>query len=271
MNKRKYKEFLKRYDKFKKNNLPTIFWDEERQTLEYVYYDPKKSYWATKLNSDTETFDSRLHIEKSLTEALENIASASFYYPYTCKYFRLPMIGETSELKIELGHTHSHTFENVVKDLYDFPESFTISKDEEEFYSKQELAYLRRVQKYLLFVGMKDIESRKDKVSRFRNKKVTKYFDTYIYIANDETINNFITGKQDFRINRYYERFECKKYKENEYRALIVDEEDNFKLFIEFTYDEIKTYKEVKTFYRSDKYEDNDKIVVTYFKILEIF
>ena len=33
-----YKEFIKRYDQFKKNNLPTPFWDEERQTLEYVYF-----------------------------------------------------------------------------------------------------------------------------------------------------------------------------------------------------------------------------------------
>ena len=29
-------DFNSRYDKFKENNLPTPFWDEERQTLEYV-------------------------------------------------------------------------------------------------------------------------------------------------------------------------------------------------------------------------------------------
>lgn len=33
-----YEEFNKRYDKFNKNNLLTPFWDEERQTLEYVYF-----------------------------------------------------------------------------------------------------------------------------------------------------------------------------------------------------------------------------------------
>ena len=39
MKKFEYNEFVKRYNKFKKNNLPTPFWDSERQTLEYVYFD----------------------------------------------------------------------------------------------------------------------------------------------------------------------------------------------------------------------------------------
>ena len=34
----KQKEFNKRYDKYQKNNLPTPFWDNTRETLEYVYY-----------------------------------------------------------------------------------------------------------------------------------------------------------------------------------------------------------------------------------------
>lgn len=38
MKKRKYNEFMKRYDKFKNNNLPTPFWYNERKTLEYVKY-----------------------------------------------------------------------------------------------------------------------------------------------------------------------------------------------------------------------------------------
>lgn len=35
---------MKRYDKFKKNNLPTPFWDDERLTLEYVNIGNKKNY-----------------------------------------------------------------------------------------------------------------------------------------------------------------------------------------------------------------------------------
>ena len=38
MKKHEFIEFEKRYEKFKKNNLPTPFFDDERQTFEYVYY-----------------------------------------------------------------------------------------------------------------------------------------------------------------------------------------------------------------------------------------
>jgi len=37
MNEEEFQNFMKRYDKFKKNNLPTLFYDEERLTREYVY------------------------------------------------------------------------------------------------------------------------------------------------------------------------------------------------------------------------------------------
>ena len=49
MNKKEYQEFMKRYEKFKKNNLPTYFWDEERQTYEYVYYDNQLDYFTKRL------------------------------------------------------------------------------------------------------------------------------------------------------------------------------------------------------------------------------
>ena len=37
-----YKEFAKRYEKFKDCNLPVRYWDDERQTLEFVYYVDRK-------------------------------------------------------------------------------------------------------------------------------------------------------------------------------------------------------------------------------------
>ena len=60
MNKKEYKEFLKRYDKFQKNNLPTPFWDDERQTLEYVHF----------INEEER------EISDDLVYALENITRA---------------------------------------------------------------------------------------------------------------------------------------------------------------------------------------------------
>lgn len=48
MNKNQTKEFLKRYDKFKKNNLPTPFCDDERQIFEYVSFDLELDYYNNK-------------------------------------------------------------------------------------------------------------------------------------------------------------------------------------------------------------------------------
>ena len=97
-----------------------------------------------------------MEIYNNLTEALENIADTSFYYSYTTKYQKLTNEG----IKFVVGKTHAHSFENVVRDIYQSPESFRISHDEKIF-SKQELRYLKKLQKYLLFIGLKDINSNK--------------------------------------------------------------------------------------------------------------
>ena len=42
------------YSRFKKNNLPTPFWDDERQTLEYVHFTPKPTNNCNKLEPQLE-------------------------------------------------------------------------------------------------------------------------------------------------------------------------------------------------------------------------
>lgn len=271
MNKNKFKNFIKRYDIFYQNNLPTPFWDEERQTLEYVYYNSELSYWEKVYKTDTKNYDGKLKVNSNLIEALENIAYTRFYYPYTSGYFTY---AKGNKSKLNIGHTHSHSFEGVVKDLYDFPESFMISKDEEQFYSKQQLEYLRRVQKYLLFIGLKDINDNKSNKKRYINKKQKKYGMADIRSYQNKTINDFLTGKRNFIVIipdniDIYERY--KEYPKHYKKELVVDLEDNFKMFIEYTYQEIKLYKEIKGIYNNKKLKDNDKIIVEYFKILEIF
>lgn len=272
MDKFDYREFEKRYDKFKKNNLPKSFWDEERQTLEYVYYDAKLDRDNKIFASDDDEFDRRLHVEKNLTDALSNIAFTGFYYPYTCKYFTLPRIGEEElrERKIELGRTHAHDFEHVVSSLYDFPESFKIEDDDVEYYSKQELRYLRRVQKYLLFLDLKDLESPKVKVERYRNKRQKKYCDAYINSFSDESLDDFLNDKRDFYVREYYDGFKNTKYK-HDFFALFVDREDNFKMYVEILRKEEMYYRDIKNVFIDEKLKDDDKVIVTHFKILEKF
>lgn len=266
MNEFEYKEFIKRYDKFKKNNLPTPFWDEKRQTLEYVHFHNGKSV----ING--EIVKNELNVNSRLSEALGEIAFTGFYYPFTDKHFVGWRENGKYIHKLVVEHSHAHSFEEVVEALYGSPESFNIAKDEESFYSKQELKYLKRVQKYLLFIGMKDLEERKTPVSRYRNKVHSKYEKSFLYEFDDENIEKILNGKIDFRVINWYPEYSGpEKYKPKEYQALIVDQENNFKMFVEFTHEEVKFYKDIKNVYKRNDLKDNDKLIIKHFKILEIF
>ena len=122
MQEHEFIEFQKRYEKFKRNNLPTPFFDEERQTFEYVYY----SYRF--FNNDNKKYS---EVNHSLTDALANIAFTGLYYSFDCKEIAYTKEG----VKITFEHSHAHSFDEVVSSLYDFPESFSIPKEDEKFYS----------------------------------------------------------------------------------------------------------------------------------------
>ena len=130
MQEHEFIEFQKRYEKFKKNNLPTPFFDDERQTFEYVYY--SNDFF----NNDSDKYP---EVNCKLTDALADIEFTELYYSFNCK-----IIAYTKDrVKITYGHSHAHSFEEVVRSLYDFSESFSIPKEDEKFYSEQELHYLR--------------------------------------------------------------------------------------------------------------------------------
>lgn len=80
----------------------------------------------------------------------------------------------------KIEHNHAHSFMEVVEIVYYCPESFSIDKVDYEFYSKQELKYLKRLQSYLLAIGLKDIEkyNKKELIKRAKTKKV-KQFSEY--------------------------------------------------------------------------------------------
>lgn len=265
MKQKEYQEFIKRYHKFKKNNLPTPFFDKERQTFEYVYYNQNRHVEDYSFLME----DKNLCIFDNLTEAFQNIASVGFYYPFTCRCYLYTKEKGKLIAKKEIRHTHTHSFEDVVRYLYDSPNSFSISESEEDFYSKQQLQYLKFVQKYLLFIGMKDLENKT--VQRYRNKREKKYIHQYIYRYPKETLEDFITGKRNFTVRKYSAMtVNYIKYKPKEYRVLMTDTESNFRLYVEFTYREIKEYRDIKAIYHNKQLQDEEKVEVTYFKILEV-
>ena len=251
MNKKQAKEFVKKYDKFKKNNLPTHFWDDERQTKEYVYFDE----------------DNSLNVSDSIFESLSRIALTGLYYPFNSNRIT-HKIGE--EPRVEYGDNHAHSFEELVGWLYDYPETFNIDKEDEKYYSKQELEYLRRVQKYLLFIGMKDVEGLKRKNTRYRSKKQTKYNNCFLHNCSKKTIEDLLSGKRNFTYREVINDDE-KEEIYDDYQALILDEEDNFKMHIKYTHSKIKKYKEIKDIVNDDRFKDNDMMCVRYFEIVEKF
>lgn len=244
-------EYYERYKKFSKNNLPELYWDSKRDTREYVYFRNGKPIPCT-----------------NIYNALEDITWAGFYYPFTCKLITTKKVNGKYVDEVVVGHTHAHDFDEVVKGLYYSPESFKIKKDEEEFYSKQELKYLRQVQKYLLFIGLKDVDTFHIPVSRYRNKMQKKFANVSMHQYPNEAIKQIVEGKRNFVIAKWYKNATEMKYKPKEYQALVYDDNGDYKLLVEYTHSEFKKYKEVKDI-GSKGYKDDDKIIVLYFKVLE--
>ena len=256
-------EFYKRFEKFKDHSLPTPVWDEERKVLEYVYYD------NSVLEAEETAIDTGVRVDKDLVSSLGDIAYTSLFYTFTSKYFIKEK--ENDEFKAVSGKSHAHSFQEVVRNLYDFPQSFRITKEDVEHYSKQELVYLRRVQKYLLFLGLKDIESYQISEERYKNVLQHKYNKAFIYEYNKSTIEDFITYKRNFIVNEYNERYHSEGEKQVDYYALMTDELSNFKLYVHFNLRKIVDYKSIKDVYQSNDLKEDDKVVITYFDILDIF
>ena len=56
-----------------------------------------------------------------------------------------------------------------------------------------------------------------------------------------------------------------------EKQALVSEMEDNIRLLIKFTNEEIKLYKEIKDVYQNKEFKDDEKVIIAHFKILKEF
>ena len=230
----------KRYDKFKNNTLVTPFYDEEREVLKFVW----------NLNGE-------LKVRDTISEFMESTTNVSLYYPY---------VGKDNDSII---HFHAHSFEELLRVLYSCPETFKILKKDEIFYSKQQLKYLNRVKKYLLFLGLRDDNNEGNK--RYQNEIIKKYSKCYIYTIDKKEKELIKKGKLDFLWWNYHSYINYKDYEPSQFQALLVDEKDNFLYFIEFIDSRVVKYKDIKNIVKIDKKKDNNKVVIRHFKILERF
>ena len=208
----------RKYRKLDKCNLPFRFYNKKSEQCEWVNY---KNFI-----DNTSGYNSNI----LLLDALRDICRISLTYHYN--------IGNSKQDKDY--QNHSHDFDNVLKDLYFYPESFNIPDEFKNNYSMQELNYINELQKFLLFIELKDFKNSKeyysieekckkllakdkinlidkakitylskkgqkinyqDMLDRCHNKKYAKYQDYGQLIFPKEKIENIIENGQDFLVH----------------------------------------------------------------------
>ena len=97
-------------------------------------YDRKRDCWRAWVGG--------IHEEGCLEYVCGEFAKAGLFYPF-----------RTSIDKTE--HEHEHTFEGVLASLLETPEHFSV-QGFEEYYSKQEIAFLDKVREKLLMLKKAD-------------------------------------------------------------------------------------------------------------------
>lgn len=153
-------------------------WKDDFYIMDEAYYDYKNNKVDYKINT-----------YYNIYEAFSKIIYDNFYYSYN----------------IDNHHMHNHNIEEVIRDLYNYPETFTILEDEEFLFSKQELRYLKRLKNFLNIIGLKDIKKydRDYLFERARNKKLKKILE--YRRLNLEFANKIKDRKIDKFILKYYE------------------------------------------------------------------
>ena len=250
MDDNEYQIFNKKFDKFKKYNMPYPFFDSERQVLEYVNKDM--------LMSDTgeQEYISR---KTMLSDALGEIISSFFYYSFNTRL-------EDEDGNVYSGHSHAHNFEEVVAACYYYPEHFDILEEDKKYYSEQQLQFLKRLKKYLLFIGIKDKVDYKDK-DRYYNEFREKNLNTLVIDCDDSKIDKIIKNK--FLVYPYYEGSELYITFANGERRFIRNNDGDILYLIEFYSGALAKYKDIKESYSIDGKNDDDLLDICYFNIVE--
>lgn len=123
------KGFNKVYKKFKNCYLPCSYYDKDKNIFRWINY-----------------INDMVNVNDCLLDAMGDVIKVSLLYHYS--------VGENI--------CHTHNFDDVIRSLYKYPESFTIPSDYLSDYSKQEYNYLMQVKNYLILVGIKNYNKSKE-------------------------------------------------------------------------------------------------------------
>lgn len=255
-----------RYRQFKKCSLPYPYYDKKRDIFEWVYYDKARQ--------------GGYDIQNSLFEALSNVSCTGVTYDYEALMYgrKSP---EQKEPKYQMMESHCHSFDEVVRCLYTYPESFRIPEEYLYEYSEQELRCLKGMQSYLKATGLKDekespeiaalneqwkeIDNKKkkglkerlfllryskkfeklqnkEKFKRYENSRALEFSNYYhMWIKNDTIADAIINGKKDYRI---YIQHSFSSSKLNE-RFLVINSNNDYIGIVEVVSEEIIKFKDL--------------------------
>ncbi len=146
----------RRYKKFKNCSIPYPFYDKKRNVFEWIRYSNVINQYETTNN---------------LIDALGSIGNIEMIYHYKANFYNY------EKKKYENIISHCHSFDELINELYRYPESFEIPSEYLNEYSNQELNYIKSIKKYFKLINLKDekyskeLEELDNKWEALRDKK----------------------------------------------------------------------------------------------------
>ena len=231
--------------------LPYPIFSKKNKKLKYIFYN--------KLTK-------KIKVDDNLYQILGNIIENKVCYHYEINSGVFYNDLYTNKIHLQ----RANEFIKVIEDLYDYPESFLILEKYQKEYSKQELSYLKRLQNYLLFIGLKDktiskeekeIKAReielinkkklkfkerieivklkrkekkihkKEKLRRYKSTNALKYSDYHHICLDNKQINAILNKKIDYQIFLNNKNVLNEKY-------FLIDEDDNYVGILEYVSEE---------------------------------
>ena len=146
----------RRYKKFKNCSIPYPFYDKKRNVFEWIRYSNVINQYETTNN---------------LIDAFGSIGNIEMIYHYKANFYNY------EKKKYENIISHCHSFDELINELYRYPESFEIPSEYLNEYSNQELNYIKSIKKYFKLINLKDekyskeLEELDNKWESLRDKK----------------------------------------------------------------------------------------------------
>ena len=220
----------RRYKKFKNCSIPYPFYDKKRNVFEWIRYSNVINQYETTNN---------------LIDALESIGNIEMIYHYKANFYNY------EKNKYENIISHCHSFDELINELYRYPESFEIPSEYLNEYSNQELNYIKSIKKYFKLINLKDekyskeLEELDNKWESLRDKK-HKSLKEIIFLHNTYSKEwDKLSEKEKLERCNNKKALEFYNYhqiwaKTDKVANAIINDEKNYKIYIKYPFSSSK-------------------------------